>query len=134
MSMFRNSRHHRYLYLFLLSLAGCVKTPVFKDDQHALLVSNYPVVSYNNKETENIYMLDILEGETTVVIVYNTYTRDYRCTFSWRASAGIKYEVTDQSNRFPLTLYHWVRDNGVWAIRTDPVDPVKCTSDDKDAS
>lgn len=110
-----------------LFLSACVQAPVFKDDGYALFRSNYPVVSVNGIETEPSYTLDIPAGENTLVIVYNTYRHNYYCTFTWTAVAETAYEVTDQYNRYPLTLYRWTRTNSLWASRLDPIDPVECT-------
>lgn len=123
------------IILFIFSslfLSSCVQTPAFKGDEYAVITSNYPVVKVNDVEIEDTYTLDIEAGENTLVIVYNTYRYDYFCTFSWAAIAGTVYEVTDQENQYPLTLYRWVRTNGLWANRLDPVDPLGCTSVSKD--
>lgn len=109
-----------------LILASCVQAPIFKGEGYALLTSNYPVVSVNGVAVEDTYKLDIDTGENTLVIVYHTYTKDYHCTFTWTATAGTAYEVTDQENSYPLTLYRWVRKNRLWALRLDPVDPLEC--------
>ena len=50
------------------------------------------------------------------MIVYNTYRHDYYCSFRWTAVADAVYEVTDQENRYPLTLYRWVKTNSLWAL------------------
>ena len=110
----------------VLLLGSCVQAPTFKDEDHAHISSNYPIVSVNGVGVEDTYKLDISAGETTLVIVYHTYTKDYHCTFTWTAQAATAYEVTDQENRYPLTLYRWIRRNGLWAVRLDPVDPVEC--------
>ena len=109
-----------------LFLSACVQAPVFKEEGYAFIRSNYPIVSVNGEEVEPAYRLDIEAGENTMVIVYNTYQNNYYCTFSWTALAGTVYEVTDQDNRYPLTLYRWVRTNSLWASRLDPVDPSDC--------
>ena len=59
-------------------------------------------------------------------IVYNTYSYDYFCSFTWTAEPRLIYEVTDQENSEPLTLYQWKRKNRFWAMRLDPVDPTNC--------
>ena len=105
---------------------GCVQAPVFKEGDFAQVRSNYPIVNVNGAEVPPAYALDIEAGENTLVIIYNTYQYDYHCTFSWQAVAQTAYEVTDQENRQPLTLYRWLRKNGMWAIRMDPVDPIQC--------
>ncbi len=110
-----------------LLIGACVQGPVFKGDDYAFFRSNYPIVSINGVATELSYRLDIPAGDNTLVIVYNTYPHDYYCTFTWTAEAETVYEVTDQYNRYPLTLYRWARTNSLWASRLDPVDPVECT-------
>lgn len=107
-------------------LSSCIQPPVLKNEDYALIKSNYPIVSINGSEIEKTYELDLEAGETSLVIVYNTYQYDYFCTFNWLVMAGIAYEVTDQENQYPLTLYHWHRKNRLWAIRLDPVDPLEC--------
>jgi hypothetical protein len=111
-----------------LSLGSCVQSPTYKGDDYAFISSNYPIVSVNGVDVEDTYQLDIDTGENTLVIVYHTYENNYHCTFTWPAMAGTAYEVTDQENRYPLTLYRWVRTNSLWANRLDPVDPLECTA------
>ena len=115
-----------YFAVSCMLLAACVQPPVFKAKDYALIKSNYPIVSSNGISTEDTYELDLEAGENSLVIVYNTYQHDYFCTFSWLAVAGTVYEVTDQENEYPLTLYRWRRKNSIWAIRLDPVDPLEC--------
>jgi len=110
-----------------LFVSACVQAPVFKRDDYAFFKTNYPIVSVNEVDVEPSYTLDIPAGENTLVIVYHTYRHDYNCTFTWTAVAGTSYEVTDQYNRYPLTLYRWVRTNSLWASRLDPTDPLKCS-------
>lgn len=120
---------NRRITLFIsicMFLSACVQAPVFKQEGYAHITSNYPIVSLSGVEIEPSYELDLEAGETTLVIVYHSYQYDYACTFTWTAAAGTAYEVTDQENREPLTLYRWVRKNSLWAIRLDPVDPVQC--------
>lgn len=111
-----------------LILGACVRLVEFKADNYAYIRSNYPIVKVNGEELEPVYRLDIEAGANTVVIVYNTYRHDYYCPFSWTSVANTVYEVTDQGNRYPLTLYRWVRTNSLWATRLDPTDPVDCIS------
>lgn len=123
------------IILFILSslfLGSCVQAPAFKGDEYAVITSNYPIVKVNDVEIKDTYTLDIEAGENTLEIVYNTYRYDYFCIFSWTAIAGTAYEVTDQENQYPLTLYRWVRRNGLWANRLDPVDPLKCSAVSKE--
>ena len=115
------------IFCLILSLSGCVQIPEISDENSALIMSNYPVVNVNGDEIEQKYRLDIKSGENTLVIVYNTYQYDYFCTFTWQAEAGKIYEVTDQENRYPLTLYQWKKKNRLWAQRLYPVDPIQCT-------
>ena len=112
-------------------LVSCVQPPVFKSEDYALIISNYPIVAVNGIEIEKTYRLDLEAGENSLVVAYNSYQHDYFCTFSWLAKTGTAYEVTDQENQYPLTLYRWRRKNGLWAIRLDPVDPLECTQKPK---
>ncbi len=114
------------IMLVCLITSACIQAPVFKGDGYALFRSNYPVVSVNGVETEPAYRLDLPAGENTLVIIYLTYRFDYYCTFTWTAEAENAYEVTDQYNKYPLTLYRWVRTNSLWASRLDPTDPEDC--------
>jgi hypothetical protein len=107
-------------------LGSCVQVPVFKGDDHALVRSNYPIVSLKGTEVKPVYDMDIEAGETTLTVVYHSYQYDYACTFRWKATAGTVYEVTDHEKSYPLTLYRWVRINSLWARRMDPVDPFQC--------
>ncbi len=109
-----------------LLLSSCVQAPVFKTEEHAVIISNYPIVAINGTEIEKTYQLDLKTGENSLVIVYNTYEYDYFCTFSWLAKAGTAYEVTDQENQYPLTLYRWHKKNNLWAIRLNPIEPQEC--------
>jgi hypothetical protein len=115
-----------FLFCSLLFLSACVKAPVFKEGDYAFIRSNYPIINVNGVEAEPAYRLDIEAGENVLVIVYNTYQHDYFCTFSWTAVANTAYEVVDKENRYPLTLYRWVRTNSLWASRLDPADPLDC--------
>jgi hypothetical protein len=110
-----------------LLLGSCVQAPIFKDADHALITSNYPIISINGVGIEDTYKLDLDTGENTLVIVYHTYSKDYHCTFTWTAEAATAYEVTDQENRYPLTLYRWIRKNSLWAVRLNPIDPLACS-------
>jgi len=118
----------RYLLFICTSLflSACVQTPVFSGDDYAFIRSNYPIMNVNGKKIEPAYRLDLKAGENTVLIVYHTYRHDYYCTFSWNAEANTVYEVTDQENIYPLTLYRWVRTNSLWASRLDPMEPLEC--------
>ena len=107
-------------------LSSCVQPAVFKNDGYALIKSNYPIISHNDEEIEPAYTLDIASGSNTITIEYHTYRHDYHCTFTWNAESKTAYEVTDQYNRYPLTLYRWDRTNSLWATRMDPVDPTQC--------
>ena len=107
-------------------LSSCVQSPVFKDKDFALIKSNYPIISINGSEIEETYQLDLEAGNNSVVVLYSTYQYEYHCTFSWLANAGTMYEVTDQENLYPLTLYRWHKKNSLWATRLNPVDPLEC--------
>jgi len=114
-----------------LFLSACVQAPVYKGDGYAFFRSNYPVVSVNGVEIEPSYKLDIPAGENALIIIYHTYRHDYHCTFTWTAVTGTAYEVTDQYNKYPLTLYRWVRKNRFLASRLDPTDPLKCSREQR---
>ncbi len=118
----------RVIMIFCASLfvSACIRTPAIKGEGYAFIRSNYPIVAFNGASVEPAYQLDIKAGENTLLIVYNTYQHDYFCTFSWIAEAGAIYEVTDQENQYPLTLYRWYKTNSLFASRLDPVDPIKC--------
>lgn len=109
-----------------LLLSSCVQPPVFKDKDSAVITSNYPIIAINGEKIDETYQLDLKAGENSVLILYNTYQYDYFCNFKWQAKAGTAYEVTDQENQYPLTLYHWYKKNTLWAIRLNPIDPVVC--------
>ncbi len=114
------------LICIMLLVSACVKAPVFKGGDYALIKSSYPIVNVNGVDVEPLYSLDLEAGENALVIVYNSYQHDYFCSFSWTAVANTAYEVVDKENRYPLTLYRWVRTNSLWASRLDPVDPLEC--------
>ena len=110
-------------------LTACVQAPVFKSEDHAVLRSSHPIVDLNGEKVQPSYRLDIPAGNTKAVIVFRTYRYDYYCTFEWTAMPKTAYEVTDQEDKYPLTLYRWVRSNALWASRLDPIDPMDCTRD-----
>lgn len=118
--------HLNTLLLFSVLVAACVQAPVFETSEQALLKSNYPIVSLNGADIDPSYQLELEPGETTAVIVYNTYRYDYVCTFTWTAAEATVYEVTDHENAYPLTLYRWKKVNGLWSARRDPIDPTDC--------
>lgn len=123
-------RRRMTLYVFIsMLLSACVQAPVFKEQGYALIKSNYPIVSLNGAAIEPSYELDLEAGESTIVIIYDSYQYDYTCTFTWVAEEATAYEVTDQEKSYPLTLYRWVRKNSLWAIRMDPQDPLQCARD-----
>ncbi len=109
-----------------LALGACVQPPVFNGNNHSFLKSNYPIVSVNGNQVEPSYKVDLTPGENILVITYLTYRYDYYCTFKWNVAANTAYEVVDQENRYPLTLYRWIRRNSLWAVRLDPVEPLEC--------
>ena len=109
-----------------LLLTGCVQSPVFNSNDHSFIKSSYPVISVNGNSIEPSYKVDLTPGENSVIITYLTYRYDYACTFKWNVDANTVYEVVDQENRYPLTLYRWIRRNSLWAARLDPVDPLEC--------
>ncbi|WP_455202807.1 hypothetical protein [Kaarinaea lacus] len=118
----------RFIFLIvILCVSACVKAPVYKGDNYAFIKSSHAIVNANGKQVESVYTLDLEAGENTLVVLYRTYRHDYYCEFQWNSKPQTAYEITDQENKYPLTLYRWERDNDLWASRLDPVDPVKCT-------
>ena len=129
---FKQQAKRKIFFTFsCMLLVSCVQPPLFKTEDYALIKSNYPILAINGNEIEKTYQLDIEAGENSLLVVYNTYQYDYFCTFSWNAIAGTAYEITDQENQYPLTLYRWHRKNGLWAVRLDPVDPLECSQKSK---
>jgi len=129
---FKQQAKRKIFFTFsCMLLVSCVQPPLFKTEDYALIKSNYPILAINGNEIEKTYQLDIEAGENSLLVVYNTYQYDYFCTFSWNAIAGTAYEITDQENQYPLTLYRWHRKNGLWAVRLEPVDPLECTQKSK---
>jgi len=114
-----------FTFLCLL-LSSCVQSPIFKTEDDAFIESNYPIVAINGIKIKKAYKLDLKAGKNSLIVVYNTYQYDYVCTFSWLAKPGTAYEITDQENQYPLTLYRWYKKNDLWVIRFDPVNPVEC--------
>jgi hypothetical protein len=112
-----------------LLISACAQPSVNKRSGDAFIRSNYPIIKVNGNEIDPAYSLDLEAGENIVVIVYYTYKYDYFCTFSWNAVANTVYEVTDQENLYPLTLYRWVKTNSVWASRLDPLNPLECVQE-----
>ena len=109
-----------------LIITGCVQSPVFTSDDHSYIKSSYPIINVNGNAIEPSYQVDLNPGENSLIITYLTYRYDYACTFKWNVDANTVYEVVDQENRYPLTLYRWIRRNSLWAVRLDPVDPLEC--------
>jgi len=129
---FKQQAKQKIFFTFsCMLLASCVQPALFKTEGYALIKSNYPILAINGNEIEKTYQLDLEAGENSLLVVYNTYQYDYFCTFSWNAIAGTAYEITDQENQYPLTLYRWHRKNGLWAARLDPIDPLECTKKSK---
>jgi hypothetical protein len=114
------------LICLVIFIAACVKAPVFESHNQALLRSNYPIVRLNGNDIEPSYSLTFAAGNTTAVVVYRSYRYEYACHFTWDAAPGTVYEVTDQEDKYPLTLYRWVRTNRLWASRLSPLDPEQC--------
>ena len=115
--------------LAVVLLSACVKTPVFKGENYAHIESSHAIVSINGNKVAPTYSLDLPAGDNTLVALYPTYRFQYYCQFAWKAEPHTAYEITDQENKYPLTLYRWKRANDLWAKRLDPVDPVKCSKE-----
>ena len=106
---------------------ACVKAPVYKEENHAFVKSSHAIIKVNNEQIEPAYAVNLKAGENTLVVLYRTYRHDYYCEFQWHSIPQTAYEITDQENKYPLTLYRWKKQNDLWASRLDPVDPVNCT-------
>jgi len=115
-----------FFIILCLLLSSCVQRPMFKNENSALIKSNYPIIEINGEKIAETYQLDLKAGENAVLILYNTYQYNYFCRFEWQAKAGNAYEVTDQENQYPLTLYHWRKKNRLWAIRLNPIKAKTC--------
>ncbi|MFV2060556.1 MAG: hypothetical protein ACC653_07710 [Gammaproteobacteria bacterium] len=120
------------LLAIIFLLCSCVKTPIYTNENYAILKSNYPIVNINGKEITPVYSHNIKAGKNTVIIVYHSYQVDYFCSFSWLVKSATNYEVTDQNQKYPLTLYRWVKTNSLWASRLDPVNPTECIKVNKE--
>ena len=116
----------------ILCISGCVKAPVYKGDNYASVKSSHAIVEIHDKQAGPVYTLDLEAGQNTLVVLYRTYHHDYYCEFQWNLKPQTAYEITDQENKYPLTLYRWKRQNGLWASRLDPKDPVKCSLKNED--
>jgi len=88
-----------------LLLSSCVQPPVFKTEEHAVIISSYPIVAINGVEIEKAYQLDLKAGENSLLIVYNTYEYDYFCTFNWQA-AGTKKMIYGRSGLILSTRWN----------------------------
>lgn len=115
------------IFITVVFFSACVKAPVYKDDNYAHIDSSHAIVSINGKPLTPTYSLDLPVGDNTLIALYPTYSYNYYCQFAWETKSRTTYEITDQDNKYPLTLYRWERANDVWAERLDPVDPVKCS-------
>jgi len=116
--------------LAVVLVSACVKAPVYKGENYARVESSHAIVSVNGKEIDPAYSLELPAGDISLVALYPTYRYKYSCQFTWKAAPRTAYEITDQENKYPLTLYRWKRTNGLWAERLDPVDPVICTPEE----
>lgn len=115
--------------LLLMVLTACVKAPVYKGDNYAYVKSSHAIININDEQIEPVYAVNIKSGNNTLVVLYRTYRHDYYCEFQWTSKPQTSYEITNQENKLPLTLYRWKRQNGLWASRLNPVDPVKCSKE-----
>ena len=114
---------------FLVS--ACVKTTVYKGENYTFIKSSHAIININGKQVDPTYALDINAGHIFLVVLYSTYRHAYYCHFDWVSKPHTTYEITDQENKYPLTLYRWERENDLWASRLDPVDPLKCSRENE---
>lgn len=82
------------------------------------------ILELDGSAPENPYRLLLAPGQHTINVLYKTYQYDYLCHFEFHAAGGQSYEIVDHSNPQPLVMYRWVRANGAWAERLDPVAPL----------
>lgn len=129
-SRFHNAMKQRklvFISTLLCMLVGCVQHPEFDDSgEYASVVSSHPVVMLDGVALSKLYQLQLEAGEHEMLILYNTIKYEYNCYFKWYAEPNTQYEVVDHENAHPLTLYRWVRRGPLWAVRLDPVTPVRC--------
>lgn len=120
-----------FVCLTILYIGSCVQAPNFKGDDYSFIKSSHTIVSVNGEGVDPKYTMDLMVGETTLVVLYRTYRHSYYCLFKWTSESRTAYEITDQENQYPLTLYRWKRENDLWASRLDPIDPVKCSEENE---
>lgn len=120
------------IYLWLITMSGCVQQAPYKhrenEDAKPLVFSHMKLLTLNGKTTDNQHELSLSKGENTLVARRQTYQMNYDCIFVFNAKPGFHYEITDQSNPEPMTLYRLNKKNIFWHIRTQPVIPVNCTA------
>ena len=115
------------LALALLTSA-CVQQPALPDSgQFALLRTWGEFIEINGTAPEAPYQVALEAGSHSATVRYRTLRVDYDCLFEFTVKPGQVYEIIDQSNPSPLRLYRWKRQNGLWANRVDPVDPLSCS-------
>ena len=113
------------LVLAALALSACVEHHSHREGASQALVRSWmKILSVNGTAPEDPYLVMLSPGPQQMDVLYRTYRQDYLCHFEFDAVAGYSYDVVDHSNPQPLVLYRWVRANGAWAERLDPVLPV----------
>ena len=109
-----------------LLLAACVEHPAHRDaGEQAQLRSWMKILDLDDSVPDDPYRVMLAPGQHRMKVLYETYQHNYLCHFEFQTIGGYSYEVVDHSNPEPLVLYRWVRANGAWARRLDPVMP-KC--------
>ena len=114
------------LALLLPLATGCLAPTSRGDNPQAQLQSWSPILELDGLAPPDSYQLELEPGEHELLVVYHTYRRDYHCRFRFEARPGMRYEIIDRSNPQPLVLYRWSRQNGLWAKRSEAVNPVAC--------
>jgi hypothetical protein len=113
------------LALAALLLSACVEHHPHREEANQALVRSWmKILSVNGSAPEDPYVVMLSPGPQQMDVLFQTYREEYLCRFEFEAVAGYSYDVVDHSNPQPLVLYRWVRVNGAWAERLDPVLPV----------
>ena len=115
----------RVVIILLLVLgAGCVQHHAHRAaGEEAQLRSWMRILEVDGAPPEDPFLVMLPPGRHQALAVYPTVRNDYLCRFEFDVVGGASYEIVDHSNPEPLVLYRWVRANGVWAERLDPVHP-----------
>jgi len=113
--------------LLALTTQSCARhTGETSPGSQAKLTTSGELIAINGETAEATDQVSLPPGRHDVVVRYRTYRFDYRCHFSFEATGGQVYEIVDQSNPQPMTLYRLRRQNPLWSERLDRVAPTDC--------